>query len=175
MHDQLDWAPIHKAPTQDGGAKKLYPWLGPIEGHCLHLSLLRQYLKMGMKIRKVNRIWLYEQRPYLEKHVKEMAAKRNEAKSEVMKDTLKLCCVSYYGCTIENMANRKDLVPYADEYKYELDCARLWRPGLRCRIQYKYDNGDFLGFRERRPQNGIVLRTPRIVGSGILDLAKVHM
>ena len=73
------------------------------------------------------------------------------------------------------MANRKDLVPYADECKYELDCARLWRPGLRCHIQYKYDNGDFLGFRERRPQNGIVLRTPRIVGSAILDLAKVHM
>ena len=50
-----------------------------------------------------------------------------------------------------------------------------WRPGLRCHIQYKYDNGDFLGFRERRPLGGVVLRTPRIVGSAILDLAKVHM
>jgi hypothetical protein len=175
-HDRLDWAPIRKAATMEGGPEKLFPFLGGQDEYALTLPLAHFYNKsMGVRFKKVHRMWRYKQAPYLRDHVMQMAAKRAEAKSEIMKDTLKKCPNSYYGCTVENMMNRMDLAPYANEYEFEQAVARTWRPGLRAFVKYHYPNGDFLGYRERRPLNGIVLRSPRLVGVAILDLAKVHM
>jgi hypothetical protein len=176
QHDKLDWGPIRKGPTHSGGPDKLYSYLGPQEGYMLTLPLAHCYHTiLGVRFQKVHRIWSYDQAPYLRDHILEMAARRAEAKSDILKDTYKKCTNSIYGCTVENMEKRTSVVTYTDMFEFEQAVAKNWTPGMKVDVRYHYPNGDFLAHRERRPRGGVVLRSPRLVGVAILDYARVHM
>ena len=176
QHDKLDWGPIRRGPTCEGGPNKLYSYLGPQDEYCLTLPLAHCYhTVLGVRFKKVHRIWRFRQAPYLREHILEMCARRAEAESEIMKDTFKKCQNSYYGCTSENHEKRMSIVPYTNEYEFEQANAKNWRPGLKIEVKYHYPNGDFLGHRECRPKGGVELRTPRIVAVAILDYAKRHL
>ena len=136
LHDQLDWGPIRKGPTRDGGPDKLYSYLGPQDEYCMTLQLACCYHKLlGVRFTKVHRIWRYRQEPHLREHVIDMAARRAAATSDIMKDTLKKCTNSYYGCTVENMQNRMSVVPYTSEFEFEQAVAKNWRPGQRVMVK----------------------------------------
>ena len=64
---------------------------------------------------------------------------------------------------------------HTDEYCWEADVAKNWRPGHRAWVHYTSEDGCFLGYRERRPRKGVCLDTPCLVGMAILDYAKCRM
>jgi hypothetical protein len=172
MHDSTLLAPICKGEID--GVTKLFPSFYPQTGYVVSLPLLARYVRLGVRITKVHRIWKLNMKPYFRDYMLRMGRIRAEATSESVKAQAKLCSVAPYGCTLENKKNRRTLVMHTDEYRWELDVAKNCKKGTRAWVHYMQD-GLFIGLRERFPTKGVCLDTPRLTGFWILDLAKCRM
>ena len=173
LHDELDLAPTRKGPVPGGKVTKLYPYLGRQRLH-LHLPLLAAYMRVGVRLVEVHRVWEYEQTPFLRAVIEDLASIRAQALSESLKMAAKLAGNSLYGMCILNKAGWRTLALYTDAERWECDVANNHSPGLAawCALN---DEGCFLGYRERRMVAGVCLDSPRLQGSHILDWSKYRM
>jgi hypothetical protein len=174
MHGSCPFAPIVKGEIE--GVTKLYPTLEAQEGYVSSLGLLVRYLRKGVRVTKLHRVWAFDQSPYLREHFEYLGRVRAESAEPAIKQACKIAAVSVYGCTLENKRDRKGLALYLNPYKYELDVAKNWKPGHRAWVQYMDERTNtFVAYRERSIAKGVCLDTPRLVGWAVLMHAKCHM
>ena len=157
---------IHdKAPTNT--VPKLIPNLNDKKNYTLHYRNLQLYLKLGLKLKTINKVLSFDQEPYLEKYIGFNTKKRAETKNDYEKDLFKLMNNSVFGKTMENVAKRIDVKLMTDEKKFVRQCSM---PSFK----------DFRIFTEglvavQMAKTQVVYNRPMIVGFCILELSKVLM
>jgi hypothetical protein len=186
LHDYLDLAPIVKLKVTDltetqqhyasitgstVGTEKLIPYLGAVEEQRIHVSLLKVYRELGVKVTKCHRAWRFTQEAFMKGYIEERGARRAASKDELVRESIKLGINSNYGKLCENPENRT---------KYEL-CTTFedWlrhasKPNCVDFSVISEEDG-FLGGVHIKTRNGVVLKSPRWIGQTILDYAKAHM
>ena len=88
---------------------KLIPTLNKKEKHVLHYRNLQLYTDLGLKVRKVHRVFEFNQPPWLRQYINFNKQKRTEAKNSFEKDFFKLMNNSVFGKTMENLRKRVDV------------------------------------------------------------------
>ena len=89
--------------------KKLIPTLRDKTKYVLHYETLKQYLTLGMELRRVHRGIKFEESHWLKPYIDMNTTLRAKAANEFEKDFFKLMNNSVFGKTMENIRNRKDI------------------------------------------------------------------
>ena len=74
-----------------------------------HYRMFKFYINMGMKVTKIHTIYRFKQNPWLAKYNDHNVQKRTEAKTNFEKDKNKLMNKAFFGKTMENLRQHKNL------------------------------------------------------------------
>ena len=106
LHNDLPLAPeslkVNKVP-------KLIPNLRDKKKYVVHYRNLKQYLQLGLILKKIHRILEFEQSPWMKPYIDLNTEKRKQAQDEFSKDFYKLMNNSVFGKTMENIRERVDI------------------------------------------------------------------
>ena len=139
------------------------------KGYVTHLKSLKQDLKMGLKLIKVNRVTTFSQSNWLAKYINKNTNERKNAKNDFEKDFFKLMNNSVFGKTMENVENRIDMELVINNEKR---LKKILNDPLKYKRSTIYDE-QFVAVHKNKLE--VVLDKPIIVGFCILDLSKHHM
>ena len=79
------------------GGEKLCLTLNDKEKYVLHYRNLKQYLELGLKLKKVHRVLQFDQSPWLKPYIKLNTELRRNATCKFDEDQAKLMNNSYFG------------------------------------------------------------------------------
>ena len=165
-HKDFPLAPQNMCPP---GSKqtKLLGTLYNKEKYVLHYRNLKQYLSLGMKLKKIHIVIQFEQSQWLKKYIDLNTEMRTKATNEFEKDFYKLMNNTVFGKTMENIRKRVNIKLVTDAKKYEK---------LVAKPNYKSTTM----FAERlvavhSNKTKIVFNKPIYVGMSILDLSKSNV
>ena len=77
--------------------------------YLIHYSILKFYVRHGMRVEKIHEIISFKQSKWLECYISFNTQKRNKAKNDFEKDFLKLLVNAAFGKFLENVRNRLGL------------------------------------------------------------------
>ena len=137
------------------------------ENYVVHFAILKFYLKMGMKLKKIHQGIRFTQKPWLKSYIEMNSEKRALAKNDFEKDYYKLKNNALYGKTMENMRKRIDYKLVNDEQEFE----RLASHPLY--IQHDVFSKDLVGVHMFK--SSVLLDRPQFVGQAVLDYSKLTM
>ena len=89
----------------------------PKKNYVLHYKNLKQYLEMGLILKKVHRGIKFYQSPWMEPYIRKNTELRKKAQNAFEKDFFKLMNNSVFGKTIENIRKRQNVVLVDDRKK----------------------------------------------------------
>ena len=93
-----------------GGGQNLVPNLKDKKEYVVHIKVLNQALKHGLKLKKIHRVIEFQQSKYMKAYIMLYTRLRKDAKNEFDKEFLKLMSNSVFGKTMENIIrNDKDM------------------------------------------------------------------
>ena len=98
-----------------GKEKKLFLTLYDKKKYIVHHSILKEYIKLGLKVTKVHRTISFKESAWLKPYIDFNTEQRKKAKSDFEKDQWKLMNNAFYGKTMENIRNRSDIKLLSDE------------------------------------------------------------
>ena len=101
-----------------GVVEKLIPTRSNKERYVLHMENLKQYLELGLKVKKVHRVLEFNQSPWLKQYIDLNTEKRKHAKNAFEKDCFKLMNNRVFGKTMENLRKRVNVNLAADPEKF---------------------------------------------------------
>ena len=111
---QLNIADLPNIPISN--AKKLVSNLFDKEKYVIHYENLQLYLRLVLKLKKIDRVLEFSQSQWLKEYIKLNTQKRIEAKNKKKKKIdkdgkvlYKLVSNAIYGKTMENLRNRSDV------------------------------------------------------------------
>lgn len=84
----------------------------------LHALNLQQYLKLGMKIKKVHRVIQFKQKPFMADWITFCTNKRSQSKNSFEKNYWKLIPNCIFGKSIEGVENRKNVIICTDSKQF---------------------------------------------------------
>ena len=87
--------------------RKLCPNLLDKEHFVVHIQALKCYLKLGVKVTRINRIMSFKQKAWLKEYVNLRSERRSVAGTEFLRKVEKLGVVSVFGKTLENKRKHK--------------------------------------------------------------------
>ena len=89
--------------------EKLFLTLYDKEKYVIHHSILKEYIKLGMKVIKVYRTISFEESNWLAKYINFNTEQRTKSDNIFEKDLWKLMNNSFYGKTLENIRGRSEV------------------------------------------------------------------
>ena len=147
-----------------GQVKKLILTLADKQKSVLHYRNLQLYLDLGLKLKKVHRVLMFNQSPWLKQYIDFNTQKRTHAKNSFEKDFFKLMNNSVFGKTMENIRKRVDVRLVTDEKKL------LKMTSKPTYVSSKIFNENLVAV--HKIKETLTLNRPAYVGMCILDLSK---
>ena len=98
-----------------GNEEKLFLTLRDKRKYIIHNSILKKYIKLGIKVTKVYRTISFKESNWLAKYINFNTEQRTKAKSDFEKDLWKLMNNSFYGKTLENIRGRSEIKLLTDK------------------------------------------------------------
>ena len=147
--------------------KKLIPTLADKQKYVLHYRNLQLYLDLGLKLKKVHRVLMFNQSPWLKQYIDFNTQKRNNAKNSFEKDFLKLMNNSVFGKTMENIRKRVDVRLVTSKEKLSKLASK---PTY---VSSKIFNENLVAV--HKIKETLTLNRPAYVGMCILNLSKTLM
>ena len=95
-----------KFKISSGNVHKLIPTLYDKEKYVLHEENLKLYLKLGLKLKRVDRVLQFSEKPWLKQYIDFNSEKRRESKNCFEKDFFKLVKNIVFGKTMEDIRKR---------------------------------------------------------------------
>ena len=92
-----------------GKEEKLFLTLYNKKKYIIHHSILKEYLKLGLKVTKVYRTISFEESDWLAKYINFNTEQRKKGKTDFEKDLWKIMNNSFYGKTLENIRGRCEI------------------------------------------------------------------
>ncbi|GFT83707.1 uncharacterized protein TNCV_2826231 [Trichonephila clavipes] len=163
LHSDLSLAPENRIPD-DSKQAKLLTTLHHKEHYVVHYRVLKLYLQMGLKLKKVHRVLEFYQSPWLKKYIDLNTEMRTKASNDFEKDFFKLMNNSVFGKTMENIRKRLDIRLCCDTKKVEKLIAK---PNFRGRNIFS-ENLAAIHMNKTK----VKFDKPIYVGMSILDLSK---
>lgn len=106
---------LEKQGAKLGKEKKLFLTLYDKKKYIIHHSILKDYIKLGLKVIKVHRIISFKESAWLKPYIDFNTEQRTKSKSLFEKDLWKLMNNSFYGKTMENIRNRSEIKLLSNE------------------------------------------------------------
>ena len=156
----------HKLDIKVGGEKLCLTLQDKCKYIC-HYRNLKQYLELGLKLKKVHRVLRFEQSPWLKDYIDLNTRLRQEANSKFEEDFAKLMNNSFFGKTCEDVKKYKDIKIVTGEKRAQ---KLINRPTFS---RVKIYNENLAAIQLRKQQ--VLLNKPRYVGMTILNLSKLIM
>ncbi|GFX78885.1 uncharacterized protein TNCV_3911741 [Trichonephila clavipes] len=107
-HSDFPLAPENKPPP-NCKEPRLLTTLEPKTKYVLHYSNLKLYLKLGLVLKKINRVLKFFQSPWLKNYIDYNTKLRTKSVNDFQKDYYKLMNNSIFGKTMENVRRRVDI------------------------------------------------------------------
>jgi hypothetical protein len=150
---------------KNSNIKKLITTFYDKKNYGINYRLLKLFLSLGMKIKKVNRVLQYHQDNYMKSYIMKNTNERTKATNDFEKDFYKLMNNSVYGKTMENVRNRINFRLISSE-----ESALAIR---NTRIRYTIFNENLVGVHLCKQQ--VKLNKPIFIGQNVLDQSKYLM
>ena len=135
--------------------------------YILHYRNLKLYLSLGMKVTKIHRAFVFEQRDWLKPYINFNTEKRKQATNDFEKEFFKLMNNSVFGKTMENL--RKLVTVKLINNSKQL--AKLTASPVF--DSFRIFSKDLAAINMRKTT--LLLNRPIYVGFAILDLSKILM
>jgi hypothetical protein len=133
----------------------------------VHYRNLKLYTSLGMKLLRVHRVVVFDQKPWLKSYIDLNTRMRQQAKSDFEKDFFKLMNNAVFGKSMENVRKRRNIQLVCDSTKLK---KLLAKPQLE---QFIIVNEDTVLI--DRICKKVTLNKPIYVGFAVLDLSKLLM
>ena len=157
----------NKYKISTGLVHKLIPTLSNKEKYVLHYRNLQLYLNLGLKLKKVHRVLMFNQSPWLKQYIDFNTQKRTHAKNSFEKDFFKLMNNSVFGKTMENIRKRVDVRLVTSKEKL------LKLASKPTYVSSKIFNENLVAV--HKIKETLTLNRPAYVGMCILNLSKTLM
>jgi len=105
LHDSHNEYPFALERLIVNKVEKLIPNLNDNEKYVLHYKNLKQYLDLGLKLKKVHRGIAFSDNTWLKTYIELNTNLRSKAQNKFEKDFFKLMNNSVFGKTMENIRN----------------------------------------------------------------------
>ena len=148
--------------------KKLILDLLSKKNYKIYYKNLEYYIKLGVKITKIHRILIFDEKPFLKEYIDLNTNLRKEAKNDLEKDLFKLMNNTIFGKSMENILNRSNIKLINNDPEKLLKLIR--QPNF----QHAYQISDKLCLVESKPIK-TVFDKPIYIGACILETSKLHM
>ena len=148
---------------------KLIPNLNDKVNYILHGKTLSLYLRLGMKVERINRVLRFVQYPWLKPYIEFNTDMRKKAKNSFEKDLFKLFNNAIFGKTLENVRKRQrvELVSTNQQRKTKKLIAS---PAFK---SFTIINENLASIHMEKTT--VTLNRPVYAGVSILDISKWHM
>ena len=156
-----------KFNLSSGNVSKLIPNLMDKKNYVIHEELLKLYLSLGLKLKKIHRVLEFNEKPWLKEYIDCNTEKRTHAKNAFEKDFFKLMNNSVFGKTMENIRKRSNIYLETDPEHFLRQVAK---PTY---VSHKIFHENLVALNMKK--NFLLLDKPSYVGMCILDLSKVLM
>jgi hypothetical protein len=130
--------------------------------YVINYKLLKLYLKLGLKITKINRVLEFKQDNYMKSYIMKNTNERIKSKNEFEKSFFKLMNNSCYGKTMENVRNRIEFKLVSSEKK-ALNMRNYYK-------KYTIFNEELVGVHLTKQK--VILNKPIFIGQTVLDMSK---
>ncbi|XP_057310567.1 uncharacterized protein LOC130648531 [Hydractinia symbiolongicarpus] len=114
-HNELPFLPERKVVHR---VEKLIPNLEHKQRYVVHIRALHQALNHRLELKKVYRVFQFNQKPWLKGYIDHNTELRAAAKNEFEKDFYKLMNLSVFGKTMENLRNHHIIQLVTNEAAY---------------------------------------------------------
>ena len=148
--------------------KKLILDLLPKKNYKLYYKNLEYYLKLGLKVTKVHKIFTFDEKAFLKEYIDLNTELRKNSKNDLEKDLFKLMNNAIFGKSMENVLNRSNIKLINNNPE------KLLKLIKQPNFQNAYQISNRLAIVESRPIK-TVFNKPIYMGAVILETSKLHM
>ena len=167
LHDEHNDFPLAPESLTLNGFLKLTQNLRNKKRMVLHGENLKQYLSLGMKLKKVKRVLMFREEPFMKAYIDKNTKLRMQAKNAFKKDFFKLMNNSVFGKTMENIRNRVSIHLVKDVERAQKLANKPNFDDLKIFVEF------LIAVKMKKTE--LEFNKPVYVGMSILDLSKTLM